>query len=75
METFFLSVEKYGLKTMMILGYTSLFPDRVQKRVKICHQKCNLRQDFDRKTWIKNEMYNHTMHAYSYACHNINVYR
>lgn len=59
----------------MILGFTSLFLYRVEKSRKNTPSKCNLGQDFDRKTWIKNEMYNHTVHAYSYACHNINVYR
>lgn len=58
----------------MIPGYTNLFPQMVENRWKNTPSKCNLGQDFDRKAWIKNEMYNHR-HAYSSACHNINVYR
>ena len=46
-----------------------------KEKKKSTSSKCNLRQDFDRKAWIENEMYNHTLHAYLYACHDINAYR
>lgn len=59
----------------MVPGFVSFFPDTLEKREKYIPSKCNLGWDFDRKAGIKNEMYNHTTHTYSYACHNINVYR
>ena len=48
----------------MTHDFLSVFPYKMEKRKKCVPWKCNLGQDFDRKAWIKKEMYNHSTYAY-----------
>lgn len=48
----------------MTHDFLSVFPYKMEKRKKCAPWKCNLVQDFDRKAWIKKEMYNHSTYAY-----------
>lgn len=52
------------IKIPMTPDFISVFPYKIAKRKKCAPWKCNLGQDFDRKAWVKNEMYNHSTHAY-----------
>lgn len=70
------AIERYFEdKNIDVFSFHKLLHFRLEKGERYILPKCNLGKDFDGKTWFKKEMLSCTEHAYSYGCHNINVYR